>query len=314
MTVVDSRTSSAELLTGPRGRRLCWELHQIAQDRGDSPEGSAALFSALRRTVETAMYWQQPDDQDTELDDPAVVSALTPIAGTVIAAAATQWWATPVALDAQYCTRLLLDDDKPRPPELAGVPARLAAWRVDQQRVVERPENSSGTWWSTPNRWDVPVTTRDLGNVGPAGLWLVEDFMDWMRASCWPVAARSARSEVSPRIYEIQDQASWAELVQRFPLDVTDSRRPDWKRATGRDGSWLLPDYPAVASEFDGLHLTVYGYLTTAGVAVSTGATSATVLAGWAPDETYWLTDVLDTYGEATDWARDRGTDWHALR
>jgi hypothetical protein len=41
--------------------------------------------------------------------------------------------------------------------------------------------------------------------------------------------------------------ADWAELVGRYPIDVSRSRRHDWWRATGWAGRWLVPDFAAVA-------------------------------------------------------------------
>ena len=46
-----------------------------------------------------------------------------------------------------------------------------------------------------------------------------------------------------------------------------------------------IPDYLAVAEDFDAFHLSVAGYLSTAGRSLPVGDAS-TVLAGWDPDET----------------------------
>ena len=74
----------------------------------------------------------------------------------------------------------------------------------------------------------------------------------------------------------------------------------------------MVPDWPEVAQEYDAVHLTVSGYLTTAGRAVPVSDGVASVLAGWGPDETWWLTDVRgDGGGEARaqGWVR-RETGW----
>ncbi len=55
--------------------------------------------------------------------------------------------------------------------------------------------------------------------------------------------------------------------------------------------------------DYDAVHLTAAGYLTTAGWPVPVGE-ARTVLAGWNPDETYWLTDVLTHAGPAAHWER----------
>jgi hypothetical protein len=73
-----------------------------------------------------------------------------------------------------------------------------------------------------------------------------------------------------------------------------------WRRTTGVDGSWLTPDWSAVAADYDGVHLSVPGYLTTAGRYLAVGQ-SCTVLAGWNPDETYWP-DVLPAGRVTSGW------------
>jgi hypothetical protein len=103
------------------------------------------------------------------------------------------------------------------------------------------------------------------------------------------------------RIYEIHRPDEWTELVARYPVDVTNCRRHDWWRATGLDGRWLIPDFTAVAADYDAVYVSVVGYLATAGRAPPVDDAS-TVLAGWDPDQTYWLTDVLALAGPAINW------------
>jgi hypothetical protein len=55
---------------------------------------------------------------------------------------------------------------------------------------------------------------------------------------------------------------------------------------TGWTGRWLIPDYAAVADDWDAVHLTVAGYLTTAGIAIPAGG-ARTMLAGWDPDASH---------------------------
>jgi hypothetical protein len=58
-----------------------------------------------------------------------------------------------------------------------------------------------------------------------------------------------------------------------------------------------------VAADYDAIHVSVAGYLATAGRALSVGD-ARTVLAGWDPDQTYWLTDVLETSGPPDLWVQ----------
>ena len=71
--------------------------------------------------------------------------------------------------------------------------------------------------------------------------------------------------------------------------------------ATGWAGRWLIPDFAAVAADYDAVHLSVAGYLTTAGRALSVDD-GRTVLAGWNPDQTFWLTEVLASSGPPANW------------
>jgi hypothetical protein len=69
----------------------------------------------------------------------------------------------------------------------------------------------------------------------------------------------------------------------------------------GWAGTWLMPDYAAVARDYDAIHLSVGGYLTTAGNALPLGEARC-LLAGWDPDVTYWLADILTAAGPPVRW------------
>jgi hypothetical protein len=204
-------------------------------------------------------------------------------------------------------------------PNRSGSAQRVAAWRADTVRREESLRGRdteplgawSGHWWSDPAMSGLPVTTRALPGLGAARLTLVEDGHGWKSARCWPLTPRAGA-----RVYEVDGPAAWASLVTRYPLDVSRSRRHDWWRATGWTGRWLIPDYQAVAVDYDAVHVSVLGYLTTAGVAVQAGADgeARTLLAGWDPDATWWLTDALAPAGPPENWVADdsAGNGWHA--
>jgi hypothetical protein len=326
--------AAAELLSGPRGRRLCWSLLDAGDDprwdrvRDGAMAGSLArlidelaasvtltdldsiaaetdelaLLAALVQPVETAMYWQQPDDDDQALADQAVQEALLPVAQAVVAAPAGQWWPTPAAGDRQHYVEWLGEHDYS--PALTGAASELAAWHSaiveDERSARKRPKDPSaswsGYWWSTPAPSRLPSTTRSIPGIGAVGLALVEDGLGWRQARCWPMEPRA-----DARIFEISGPDQWTHLVGRYPMNVSNSRRHDWWRATGRTGKWLIPDFSAVASDYDAVHVTVAGYLATAGRALPVDD-AHTVLAGWGPDQTFWLTEVLTSSGPATAW------------
>lgn len=116
------------------------------------------------------------------------------------------------------------------------------------------------------------------------------------------------------RVYEITGPAAWARLVGAYPLQVTASRRGDWYDTTGEYRDWFVPDWPAVAADFDAVHLTVHGHLTTPGNAIPVvGRRGSTVLAGWDPDATSWLRDeCISVENEPMEWRRTSESSWHA--
>jgi hypothetical protein len=266
--------------------------------------GELTLLAALAEPVAVAMYWQEPDAADVALAAAAVRDALLPVSQAVISAPAARWWSAPAETAAQQYVEW--SGRGGSPPSVTGAAAELAALRADlvkeDQEARSRPRDVtapwSGRWWSTPVHSRLPSTTRTVPGIGAVGLALVEDELGWEQARCWPVRPRSGA-----RIYEVSRPADWAELVARYPIDVTNSRRHDWWRATGQDRRWLIPDFAAVAADYDAVHVSAMGYLATAGRALPVGD-ACTVLAGWDPDKTYWLTDVLTLAGPATSWVK----------
>ena len=72
---------------------------------------------------------------------------------------------------------------------------------------------------------------------------------------------------------------------------------------------WVQPDWAAVAGEAAGVHLSVSGYLATAGRVVGLGDLGASTVAGWGPDETFWFSPVVQSAPEQ-EWVRD-GDSWN---
>lgn len=210
-----------DILSGPRGRQLCWELIDCDRDAdawtvawvarhagnlaGHLAELAAvvemtdlaalagtaselALLPALAMTTELAMYWQGPDPSDVALEDEAVREALLPVARAVSEAPAAAWWATPLASSAQHRVEWPGVDDEPRP--LSGAAGKLTAWRAntldDERSAASRPQDPaasySGHWWSAPCLAWLADTSRAVPGIGAVGLVLVEDSHGWAEA------------------------------------------------------------------------------------------------------------------------------------
>src|SRR5262249_37997842 len=129
------------LLLAPRGRRLCWSLIDSLLDGQEDPawrrvwyrvwQGAYAddlaglvrevtasvamadlaslaesddelrLLGALVEPVDSAAYWEPPDDVDRALADEVVQRVLLPVAHAVTIAAAARWWPSLVLLEGQ---------------------------------------------------------------------------------------------------------------------------------------------------------------------------------------------------------------------
>lgn len=254
------------------------------------------LFDALGFATDWARYWQPPDEEDYWFAAPDLVTALRPIAAAVLDSPLTRWWADPVHLaDQRMIQNLSSNEERPQSttpyrPVSAGLDdwrtsvleneARFRDWRI------ERPDNEiGGEWWSTPAMSAAFETSRAREEVGALELMLEEDSFGGNEARVWPVTVRG-----TPRVYEISNPTDWERLVDAYPMDVSESRRSVWFETTGEYRHWYIPDWAAVAADYDAAHLTMLGYLTTPGIAIPLSRNEgATLLAGWNPDATWWL-------------------------
>lgn len=327
---LDPGASTSRLGLGPgTGQRPTLRVADVADAVARAvipPLDEVTLIEALDAAVAAATYWQQPDGEDVLAAAAPVRTALRRIADAVAVAPGARWWATPMDATAQVRVRwvepgLPAPSDAP-PGSVPGSPgvadtdapvdarATLAAWLADavaeeETAARERPTDPaamcSALWWSTPPT-TMPRTSRHLARVGPVGLLLVEDALGWDRATVTPATVAPGT-----RVLEIDGPDAWARLCRRHPLSVTASRRHDWFRATGLgDVGWVQPDWAAVARDVDVVHVTVAGYLITAGRALPVDRGVATVLAGWDPDAAYWLTGAPRPTGPGRQWAYDR--------
>lgn len=325
-------TAGEELLAGPYGRELCAAIAQEAAPgdvwiRGTDadfvaalhyvrPEQVAALdgrqvLAVLETVVGSAVYWQEPRDDRDRLTRPEVVAALRPIADAVAAHPATAWWGEPLDRSAQTHLRYWSREWEPLLDPVDARPA-LRRWRdrviETEHRLAGDPHwrSTSGAWWSDPAFAGAAWTTPGLPGFGPVRLYCTEDSLGWDHARVHPVVVDDQWHAL-----EIDGPDAWARLVDEYPLEVTHGKRGSWWRTTGRDTRWWIPDWPAVAEDYDAVHVTVTGYLATAGWAIPT-ARGATVLAGWGPGHTCWLRPDRLTYtGVVQQWHRTRQAEIH---
>lgn len=266
------------------------------------------IARAFENSADRAMYWQEPDGDDTVAALPEVVDALRPIAAAVEAHPSTAWWREGVR-SPQWAVEW--DDLESIGPVEIGGQEGLDRWRAgvvagEARAASDRPKDPTasygGSWWSKPSHV-VMTTGQDVAGV-PACITMVEDGFGWMDAA-------AIRMGGAGTIFEIREPEDWAELCRRYPLETTNEHRHDWYRVTSRDGVWVEPDWRAVASDYDAVHLTAWAYLTGATREIVVDSERSSVIAGWGPDVTYWLTGRVRELGEVTRWHRDeQGEPW----
>jgi hypothetical protein len=175
--------------------------------------------------------------------------------------------------------------DLPEPLPRPHARADFAGWCASARDI------QSSQWWSVPLSPDTLVTAR--AHRGSSLLLLAaEDDLGRTQAVVHDVVAPPGL-----RVFEVDGAEDWRRLVERAPLDVTVSRRSTWGTATG-SGPLLLPDWSALADEFDVVHLTVDGYLDAAGVFIPVLG-GRTLIAGFDPDAALWLAPRPEVSGSA---------------
>jgi hypothetical protein len=277
-------------------------LSRLSQPRGlpgfedDDP---LAAVPALADTAEKVNYWG--GWSAGALEDPAVIAELGMMAERVAESAGCQWWWSGADRSAQQ----FVEWDGPEEPapglgSAAEMLRRLSAEATEYERRMSRDRHRpagtgvSGLWWSFPFPGLIS-TTRRLGSLGALLLAGREDGQGETKAVVRPVTLAG-----NARVFEIDGPRAWQRLVTGYPAPATATYRHTWAW-TGWDGEWLVPRWAAVAGDWDGVHLSVAGYLSTAGRVLPAGS-ARTLLAGWNPDESYWLADVITSIGEAQAW------------
>jgi len=275
-------------------------------------ETEERLWTALELCVSSARYWQPPDGFDALAATSEVSEPLAEVGRRMIESGLCQWWDTPLQAADQWTVTWAawgqesLPDDPVPDPRSALIDwhretvAHEQALRGHSRHLAD---TAGGDWWVLSRDPRLPITTRSDPRRGPVGLWLVED-------SSGGRHARAARVVVpdTARVYEVDGAAAWARLCDLYPCDVTWSRRHVWGQATGWYGGWVIPDFLAMAQDFDAVHVSVAGYLATAGRVVPVGTGAASTLAGWNPDETVWLRDVH--VGDTQAWSYADPVGW----
>lgn len=279
------------------------------------------LLAALIEQVGSAQYWEEPEGLDLAAATPQIRKALEPIAQRI--APLCSWAQAPLNREQAWMeTGRFGNEDEPDNPD--GLLHVAQALRRSRDNYVKNEHEHhpkkdptreiSTAWWS--DMGNSPQTTGITGAAripGPVSLYCSEDcYRDDVS-----VQFRRLQVQDTDRVLEIRSRQDWANLCQRFPLDVTKRYRGSWFLSTGRDSlapvdgtdpGWVIPDLATAAEAYDGVHLTVAAYLECSGAVIPVPPSDgnplgASMVAGWSPDVTVWLSDRVAI--ETACWTED---------
>jgi hypothetical protein len=209
---------------------------------------------------------------------------LSHLARAVLEDPGAGWWFQPIKLEQQLWAWPQDWDSGPDPSRIRA-PDEPLTWL---ERYAQKPL----TLWTSTLINGAACLLEAVD--GGAGDWDVRDYP----LACWKLTATT-----SARVYEIAGPEDWHTLCLRYPIEVGEMA------AQHLQGHWpgadrLTPDWPAVAKDWDGVHLSLGGLLTAAQV-VNRTPEGWSVQWGWECELTVWLRWVFES--------RERLPD-HALR
>ncbi len=301
----------------PTPAQLLEELTDIVDTGNYRRLLAAADDGRLVRALHMAgkNIWPEPDD--TPPDGERETTVLRPVAEALLLSPGTAWWSSPCASADQHLADardVAGDTYEPPDPDVRGELSRTMADEAEREERLNRHdpvgfppaarmENVDWCDWSCP-----PTPWRTSRSVpGRPALPALSLIWDWHGDGSHHPRYWDLHVDRAARIYEITGTDAWVSLVDRYPRDVTLTRRGPWWEPTGWTGAWLLPDWAVMAADFDGVHLTVTGFLEASQrlLPVTGGRTT---LVRWEPDETFWLNPVVRLDSSPKDWHED--DDW----
>lgn len=185
-------------------------------------------------------------------------------------------------------------------------------------------------WWSSAPqptsrqnraRFDNFEHVYGSGEYPWAGLWTVTDPPGEAHdalLSAWeifpgPITRWRLPVRADARVWEIRRPEDWSRLVRTYPTPARHAHGgwalpgpnqhlddirgllavPGQNAVRVSSKTHLLPDWSAVAADYDGVHLSWAGFVTTEGRICDLEAGTVTMLRFWGSERTLWLADVF---------------------
>ncbi len=191
------------------------------------------------------------------------------------------WWFDDIDLNSQAWVSIHGTLDK----FIYGTPPDTMAWR--------RPENPSRPWERYAQKpYSNQVTSTQYGPHLTSELIAYDKRVgDYLCQ--FPLAWWSMRFLEEVRVFEIHGPSDWHNLSVRYPAKGTEDDR-------------LVPNWGAVAEEWDGVHLSLGGLLTAEQNRYESPA-GWTMLDFWHAEQTYWLRALNTETERQPDFDRGMG-------
>jgi hypothetical protein len=212
-------------------------------------------------------------------------------------------------------------------------PARVeiaeAVWRRFSDDLIGplEPLLEQQCWLGDTSGWEKGTRYRDFtrvygnGEFTWDGLWTVTDpppeIHDGL-ISAWemvpgPITRWCLPVNPDARLWTIAQPSDWVRLVESYPKVATESHSgwelpgpnqhltevrilsavPNQHAVRSATSRHVLPDWVAVADDYDGVHLTWSGFLTAEGFVSDLADGGVTMLRYWGSERTLWLRDVF---------------------
>lgn len=276
MTNTDTRVE--DLLNSLVG---CGFLVKLSES-GLSPEVLADPMVSLGLAAVSAesVNIHRSDHKLIAAELPALAREKAAHARAVMEHPGTAWWFNDIDLNAQTWLSIHGTPDK----FIYGTPPDTEGW--------QRPKNPSSRWERyaqkplgnqiTSTLYGPHLTSKLVGYAERVGDYMSE----------FPLAWWSMRLLEEVRVFEIHGPSDWHNLCDRYPV----------KDRQGR----LVPNWGAVAEDWDGVHLSLGGLLITEQNRYESPS-GWTMLDFWHAEQTYWLRALKTETERQPDFDREMG-------
>jgi hypothetical protein len=194
---------------------------------------------------------------------------LRPLAEAILSQSGTAWWFGPLARASQMVA--WGPAGSPPPTDPSDLPRPMPATRppTDWERYAQKPEwgVATSTAFHELSAYLVGAS-EEAGDLGPLPL---------------PFPRYLLRVASTARVFEVDGPAAWRRLCLAYPAP----------EPGGLMGELVVPDFAAVARDWDGVHVTLGGLLTADQVRLD-GPEGPTALQGWDTEATVWFRWVFD--------------------